>query len=246
VEAANKALSLDPNLAEAYNALGWIKFLADWDWPGAEAAMKRALELNPKDANAHTNYAALLSVLGCHDEAIRESERALQLDPLSDDANFTYASVLFGARRYDEALAQGERALEIDPEHRGRTLILTRIYNAKRMYDEAIAEYQKYRAKELAQVSPDVAYAYARSGRRAEAERILQNLLQKVDRPNGSYEVAFVYAGFDDKERALEWLEKAYNKRDNAMIHLKEDPEWDYLRTDARFIELLKRMGLSS
>ncbi|HKQ51527.1 MAG TPA: winged helix-turn-helix domain-containing protein, partial [Pyrinomonadaceae bacterium] len=116
VEAANKALSLDPNLAEAYDALGWLKFLADWDWAGAEVAIRRAIELNPNDPDAHSNYAALLSVLGRHDEAQREAERALQLDPTSSEVNFTYAHILFMGRRYDEALAQGERAYELDPD----------------------------------------------------------------------------------------------------------------------------------
>lgn len=245
VEAADKALSLDPNLPEAHNALGWIKFLTDWDWAGAEASLKRALELNPNSADIHTNYGALLSVLGRHDEALAQGERALQLDPVSSDVNFNYASFLFAARRYDQALAQGERALELDPEFAGRSLIVARVYNARGMYDEAIAAYEKRRGRERAEVSQDVAYAYARSGRRAEAERIIQNLLQRADRPSGSYSIAIAYAGLGDHERAFEWLERAYEKRDNAMIHLKVDPEWDTLRDDPRFADLLKRMRLT-
>ena len=244
IESADKALSLDPNLPEAHNALAWVKFLADWDWAGAEASLKRALELNPNSADIHTNYGALLSILGRHDEAIAQGERALQLDPVSSDVNFNYASFLFSARRYDQALAQGERALELDPEFGGRTLIVARVYNARGMYDEAIAAYEKRRGRERAEVSQDVAYAYARSGRRAEAERIIQNLLQRADRPSGSYAIAIAYAGMGDRERALEWLEKAYEKKDNAMIRLKVDPEWDTLRGDPRFTDLLKRMRL--
>jgi len=169
----------------------------------------------------------------------------LHLDPLSGDVNFTYASVLFAARQYDQALVQSNRALELDPEHRGRSLISARIYNTRGMYDEAIAEYEQRRGKESAQLSPDVAYAYARSGRRADAERMLQTFLKRADRPSGSYTIALVYAGLGDQERTLEWLERAYQKRDNAMIHLKVDPEWDSLRADARFTDLLKRMGLT-
>lgn len=244
VEAANKALSLDPNLTEAYNALGWIKFLADWDWPGAEAAMKRAIELNPNDVDAHTNYATLLSVTGRTEQAMKESERALQLDPVSEDVNFTYTNVLFEARRYDDALAQAKRAFDLDPEHPGRTFIITRIYNAKGRFDEAVAEYVKILGKEAAQAAPEVAYAYARSGHRGEAEHILQYFIQKADKPSVNYLIAMIYAGLDDKERALDWLERAYDKRDNLLIHLKVDPEWNDLRAEPRFIELLKRMGL--
>jgi serine/threonine protein kinase/TolB-like protein len=243
--AANKAVSLDPNLDEAHSALGWIKFLGDWDWPGAEQELRRAIELNPNNADARQNYASLLNVLGRHDEALGEIEQARQLDPVSSVIRDSYALILFHARRYDQALEQCRKALELDPQHRGAYFLLPRIYAAQSMFEQVIAEYEKHQGEEAKAWTLFAAYAHARLGHRAEAEKMIQILLPKASRTGASHMIALIYAGLGDKERALEWLEKAYQARDNQMIHLKVDPEWDTLRSEARFNDLLRRMRLA-
>jgi TolB-like protein/thioredoxin-like negative regulator of GroEL len=243
--AANKAVSLDPNLDEAHNALGWVKFLGDWDWPGAEQELRRAIELNPNNADARQNYADLLSVLGRHDEALGEIERARQLDPVSSEIIRSSASILYHARRYDQALERCRKTLELDPQHRGANSLLPRIYVAKSMFEQAVAEVEKRLGADAVKRFPYLAYAYVGLGRRAEAEEILQTSLKSTGARGARHLIAMVYTALGDEERALDWLEKAYQARDNRMIDLKVDPEWDSLRSDARFNDLLRRLGLS-
>ena len=243
MEAATKALRLDPDLDEAHNAMGWVKFLGDWDWSGAEASLRRATELSPNNADAHTNLAAVLISKGNLGDGLRESERALQLDPVSGDVNANHAYHLLFARRYDQALEQGRRLEGLDPYHPSLRLALTKIYIAISMFEQAIEEAKKQDAEDVRRM-PLLAAAYIGLGRRAEAEAILQTLLLNPGRPGGNCSIAIVYAALGDKEQALDWLEKAYQARDNQMIRLKVDPIWDSLRNSSRFSAILQRMGL--
>jgi DNA-binding winged helix-turn-helix (wHTH) protein/TolB-like protein/Flp pilus assembly protein TadD len=245
IEAAEKALKLEPNLVEAHSAIGWIKFLGDWDWAGAEASLRRAIEINPNHPEPRTNLSALLSVLGHFDESLQESETAIQLDPASTEYILQYAYNLLAARRYDQALEQIKKALEMEPGTVHLGSLLSRIYSIKSMYEQAITEFRKYPGAERTNKVSTLAYAYARLGKRVEAEEVLKGFLQRAGATGVNIEIARIYAGLNERDRALEWLEKAYQARDNQMIHLKVDPEWDSLRFDARFKDLLRRMKLA-
>lgn len=245
MEAANKALALDANLDEAHNALGFVKFLGNWDWAGAEQELRRAIELNPKNADARQNYCDLLSVLGRREEALDQIERARQLDPISDTILNSYASALFYARRYEQALEKCQMTLELDPQHRGASTLLPRIYLAQSKFDQAIAESKKRMGDTSAFSTLITAYANARLGRRADAESAIQ-LFKRTGESSSSHMIAMIYAGLNDKDRAFEWLERAFEARSNKLITLKVDAEWDNLRPDPRFDDLLRRMRLKA
>jgi DNA-binding winged helix-turn-helix (wHTH) protein/TolB-like protein/Tfp pilus assembly protein PilF len=241
--AANKAVSLDPELDEAHNALGWVKYLGQWDWPGAEQEIQRAIQLNPNNSQAHINYATVLSIQGKHEQALQESQVALRLDPSSGDIYYNYILHLYDARRFDEALAMTKKALQVDPEHPLWRWLIPRILVAQSRFDEAIAELKQRASEDDLKHAAALGYAYARSGRRAEAERVLDAALHRTGKPSNAA-IAFIYAGMDDKEHALDWLEKGYQDRDNIVTHLKVEPLFDNLRSEPRFKELLRRMRL--
>jgi serine/threonine-protein kinase len=236
--AATKALQLDDVLAEAHVALATPKMTYEWDWASAEREYKRALELNPNDANARRQYGLQLLYQGKFQESIREMRRSQDLDPLSARTSRDLSAVLYHARLYDQAIEECHKTLSLDPSYVRAYHTLGRAYLQKGMYTQAIAALTKL---------PDAAgagflgYANAVSGRRTEAMEILKKLKEK-DRSTG---VAIIYAGLGDKDRAFEWLEKAYE--DHAyLLTLKVNPESDPLRSDPRFDSLLRRMGLAN
>jgi TolB-like protein/Flp pilus assembly protein TadD len=239
-ELAEKALALDPNLAEAHFSLGLA--LADmFDWPGAEREMRRALELNPNYGLAHDQYAWVLLTHGRFDEALAEERKALELDPLSPLFNGSYAEWLTYARRWDEAYAQALRARELDSNFRGSTL--ARILYFKGDIAGAIAEYQSQTGR-----SPrdrTLAFAYVRAGERAKAEQILRDLDDGAKRSYVSpAERAYVYLALGEKEKALDWLERSYEEQDLECSMLKVEPTLDPLRGEPRFQALMKKVGL--
>jgi DNA-binding winged helix-turn-helix (wHTH) protein/TolB-like protein/Tfp pilus assembly protein PilF len=244
IAAANKALALDPNLDEAHNAMGWVRFLGNWDWAGSEVSLRRAIELNPNNADARINYSSLLITLGRFDEGLRESERAYQLDPVSGDVLLNYAYNLLLARRYDQAVERAARMTELDPHHPSLVRMLIHIYAGSSLFERAIAEADKLSSLDKEKQNPYLAAAYVAMGRRATAEALLQHLLSKAGSAGGNYSVAVAYAALGDKKHALDWLEKAYEARDNQMIHIKVDSTLDGLRDESRYVALLRRMGL--
>ena len=245
--AAEKALETDDTLAEAYVTLGYLKFFHDWDWAGAETEYKRAIEFNCNYATARNYFSICLVYMERFDEAFEQYKIALKLDPLSLPISSGLGWALYSARRYDEAIGQCEKTLELDPNF-GRThLYLGEIYVQKRMYEEAIAEFQK-----AAQLSGELwakvelAHAYAAAGRRGEAEKILDDLRDQPEPSNVSpYQMAIIYAGLGEKDRAFELLEKAYEQRNHGLVELKVEPMLDSLRSDPRFADLQRRVGLS-
>jgi DNA-binding winged helix-turn-helix (wHTH) protein/TolB-like protein/lipoprotein NlpI len=243
VEAANKAISLDPELDEAHNVLGWVRYLALWDWAGAEEEFQHAIKLNPNNSQAHINYATVLSTLGKHDQALQQSELALRLDPMSGDIYYNYTCHLYNARHYDEALSMAKKGVEVEPEHPLWGLIIPRIYLAQSKFQDAITELEKGRTGDNLRHTGVLGYAYARSGRQREAEKVLDTLLHSSRKQSNSA-LAFIYIGMDDKARALDMLEKALQERDNFMTHLKVESLFDNLRSEPRFQELLRRMHL--
>jgi serine/threonine-protein kinase len=243
--AANTALSLDPNLDAAHGAVGWIKFLGDWDWAGAEQELRRAIELNPSNADARQNYASLLDALARHDEALAAIEQARRLDPVSGEIIRSEALILYHAHRFDQALEQDRRAIASDPDDAYADFLMPRIYIARAQYEQVIAELGKQKRSEDLIWRLCAACAYSHLGRTREAEKALPTFLERAGRPGSSHSIALVYSCLGDKQRALEWLEKAYQARDNQMIHLKVEPMLDSLRGEAPFVALLRRMRLT-
>jgi serine/threonine-protein kinase len=245
--AAAKALEIDETLAEAHTSLGTIKFWFDWDWDGSEKEFKRAIDLNPNNADAHRSYAHLLSNLGRHGEAIAEMKRAREIDPLSLIINALEGLFLHYAQRDDEAIARLEKTFEIDPNYWVAHINLAKVYTGKRMYDEAIAELNK--AREFSGGNTEtislLGYALAISGKREPARATLNELHRlSAERYVPPYNIAMVYCGLDESDEALAWLEKAYDERDVRLTFIKVDPKWDKLRSDSRFAALSNRLDL--
>jgi TolB-like protein/DNA-binding winged helix-turn-helix (wHTH) protein/Tfp pilus assembly protein PilF len=245
-EAATKALALDSGLAEAYSALGYVNHY-NWDWSAAEQHFKRAIELNPSYANAHNVYASYLMSRGRVDESSAASNRARELDPFSLSISAQRGFLLENARRYGEAIEQLRAVIAMDPNHYQAHWILGHTYAANRQFDESIAAAQK--AVELSERTPGalgmLGLAYGLAGRKADATKILNELLElNRTRYVTPAALANVYIGLGDKEQAFVWLEKAYEERSNYIAYLKVFPLLDPIRSDPRFAELVRRVGL--
>ena len=245
--AATKALLLDPTLSEAHTSLAFALDLYAWDWNNAEREFQRALELNPGYATAHHWYAYHLMVVGRDDEGISEMRKAENLDPLSLIISAGLADVLCIAHRFDEASRQIQKTLELDANFAIAHFELGELLVQKHRPDAAIAEFQ--RAIELnghsGAFDANLAYAYALSGRAVDAQRIAGELEQLNER-NGSLEanIALIYVGLGDADGAISWLDKAYGDRFNPSIIVR--PEFDPLRSDPRFKDLMRRLGLGT
>jgi len=248
-EAAQKALEIDDTLAEGHASLAWVKTIYDWDRSGGEKEFQRAIELNPAYATAHFWHSLALASMGRSEEAIAEQRQALELDPLSLIINRVLALDFYYARRYDQAIEQEQLTLEMDSNFAFVHMELGQAYVQKSMYKEGIAEFEK----ELV-VSPrhpyalsGLGYAYAVAGRSAEAQKMLDQLNAVSEQ---KYVPAIsrvgVYVGLGDKEKAFEWLGKAYEDRSigSSFATIKMDPIYDPLRSDPRFTDLLRRMNL--
>lgn len=236
--AAQKAMAIDDTIAEAHAPLAHVIMLYDWDSATAEKEFKRAIELNPNYADARHWYSHLLLDQGRLEESLVQSMKALELDPLSKVMNVHLAEHYTAAHQYDRALEQLRKTLELDPTFAYAHRILGFVYEEKRMYPEAIAEFQK--ASDLA----DVAYIQAFSGNRTEALKILGQLIeQSKHRYVPAPAIAAIYVALGEKDRAFEWLEKALTER-SAGVGIEHNPRFDPLRSDRRFQDLLRRVGL--
>lgn len=243
---AMRALELDDSLAEAHTSLAFANMNYDWDWPAAEREFRKAIELNPNYANAHHWYGDYLSAAGQHEQAIAESRRALELDPLSPIINAWMGWRYYFARQFDKAIDQYRETLEIDPNFVPVHLVLGQAYEQKGMLKEAIAELEK--ASSLSQGAPlyasSLAHAYAVAGRRSEAETMLHQADERTQHAYvPSFHVAIMYAGLGRKDETIAWLERGYQERSAWMVWLKVDPRFDFVRSDARFQNLLLRLG---
>jgi eukaryotic-like serine/threonine-protein kinase len=245
-EAANKALEIDNDLAEAHVALGSVKHY-NWDWAAAEQEYKHAIELNPNYAQAHSGYGSFLVAKGRTDEAIAEANRAQELDPFSLGISSQRGFILENARRYDEAIEQLRRVIAMDPNNYQAHWFLGHTCAASGRFAEAIAASEK--AAALSRTPGALGFlgmCYGLSGRKAEANKILNELLElNRSRYVTPPALANVYIGLGDKDQAFFWLEKAYQDRSNYMAYLKVFPADDPLRSDPRLDNLLGRMGLA-
>jgi len=233
--AAEKALELDGNLAEAHASLGLIAPFNNWNWADAARHYERAIELNPNYATAHHWYAeGYLMPVGRADEAIAEMRKAQGLDPLSAVIATDLGKELYFVHKYDQALVELHRALELDPNFVSAHNWISDTLLEKRMYNDAIAELEKTKAvKEQRIYIRQTAYLYARMGRRAEARAALAKSLQlSKGKQVSSGAVALTYAALGDKDESFRWLEKAYTERSSFMTSLKYWAVFDPLRSD--------------
>jgi len=246
--AAAKALELDGNLAEAHTALALIAQNQDWDWRTSEKEYKRAIELNPNYATAHHWYAEHLMWMGRFDEALKESDKARQLDPLSLIIATDHGAILYFSRQYDGAIEQFRSVLQKEPNFDRAAAMIICAYVEKKKFAQALTEVQIVRR--LYGEGPWYwswrAYIYGRAGQIERARREVEKL-ENVSR-HEKREVAtmlWAHLGMGNKEEALADLEKAYSEHINILTLLKVEPGFDPLRSDPRFQDLLKRVGLS-
>jgi eukaryotic-like serine/threonine-protein kinase len=245
-EAANKALQLDPSLAEAHTALGVILTLFDYDWPAAETEFTRAIESNPNYAEAHHQYGWLLAYLGRNAEARKEMERAQQLDPLSlvigTDLNVPY----YLAREYDRSIEQSRKVLAFDPSFFLAHYTVGWASIQKRDYTTAVTELQKARSiEDKPWIIGTLGYAYAASGDTVRARAVLKELSQLAEhRQVNTFWLAMTHMALGERDQTFQLLDRCYEERSPWLAWLKVDPALDPLRSDPRFADLLRRMGL--
>src|SRR5262249_26420701 len=247
--AAERAIAIDDGLAEAHTALAYVRSYYDWDWPGAEQEFKRAIALNPNYATAHQWYGELLGYLERNDESLAERKKALTLDPLSPIITSELGLSYFEARQYHRAIEEFRKAAELYPDFSPAHNFLAMAYEYSGLYDQALLECQRaidlakrdrYLLLQLARIS-------ARAGKRAEARQLLAEITNGSEhRYFPRTHIAAAYIALGDKDRAFEWLEKGYRERDWGLPIIKTFPDFDEVRSDPRFSDLLKRMNLQS
>jgi tetratricopeptide (TPR) repeat protein len=246
-EAAEKALSIDQADAGAHLSLAIETEWYDWNWAVAEREFQRSIDLSRDNSEARAYYAWFLAALGRNGQALVEAKRSLQGDPLSSLANFAFGSVLFFARQWDAAIDQLRSARDLDPTFWIDACFLARVYEQKGRLPEAIAEFQ--RAVELgdnSETRSGLGHALALAGNSAEARKVLDRLKElSADDWVAPYNVAIVYAGLREKDQAFAWLDQAYKSRSYYLVqYLPTDTRLDGLRSDARFVQLRRRVGL--
>jgi serine/threonine-protein kinase len=246
-EAALKALALDDNLAEAHASLGQITAYYDYDFVTAEREYRRAIDLNPNYASAHQWLAEHLAATRRNEEALAEIRLALELDPMSVIMNRIYADILVDGRKFDEAIQQYKKTLELEPNFPTAHYFLGRAYEAKGMYDEAVKEYtvSSQLGTVMAGLMAKANDVYKKQGWNAYVQFNLEQLVENApERRFPPFMIATFYTKVGRKDEAIKWLEKGYEERDFRMTLLSVAFEFDGLRSDPRFRELVRRMGL--
>ena len=248
--AAQKALALAPQLAEAHLALANGPYEDNWEWSKSEAEFRKTLELGPNLARAHDWYGLLLSALGRQQEAIAHVQRAVELEPLNLHFNVSLGTAFWRARMYDRALEQDKRALELDPSFAGAHAALSATYYRLQRYEDCLVEWKK--ATALSGDPDNIAEyeaaqrGFAQGGPRGLRAAVLEENLRQ--RARGAYVdpgyLATLYARLGEKEQALHWLETALAEKSGGMFYIKVIPEFDPYRSDPRFHAIITKMGL--
>ena len=245
-EAALRALKLEPDLPDGHAMLGLARTFWDWDWAGAEESFTRALVLDARSAETRHLYSHLLAATGRIKEAIAQSRQALALDPLSDNVSHYLGRLHYFNRDFQSAAEQLHRAVELDPRNYWAHLFLALVYESEGRYAEAV----KHRARStlLGGASPEIVAKYqadyAREGYEPVRRRILEWESARTSLPLGSSSLALGWARLGERDKALAWLEKAFESHTRDLIYLKVEPSYDSLRGDPRFVAMLRRLGL--
>jgi TolB-like protein/DNA-binding winged helix-turn-helix (wHTH) protein/Flp pilus assembly protein TadD len=246
LDAAQQAVARGGGMAESHNALGGV-MIGLYNWSQAETELKRAIELNPSYSTEHRIYAALLVTLKRHEEAWEQISQAMRTDPLSLPNNAEVIRTLYYARDYDRAIEQANKAFQLDPNYYRNHFWLARVYAQKGMQVEAIAESEKVLAAmpDSSVGLTEYAYSLAVAGRQPEARKILQRLQEKSKHEFvPAYNFAIIHVALGESDKALDYLQKAYQERDWALMVLAVEPRLDPLRSDLRFRELLGKVRL--
>lgn len=246
--AAMNALAIDNNLAEAHASLACVRMMYERDWEGAEREFKRSIELNPNYVHAHNWYSHFLMAMGRFEESFAESRIALKLDPLDQGVNQYLGWHYLHAREYDKSIEQLKKTVEQNPDFCLAHITLGMAFELKSEFDEAIAEFRKAdQICKLAIIQGFIGYTYAMAGRRDEALQTLQALEERSKRSYvPPYVIALIYNALDNKSEAFDWLEKAYAAHNEWLNWLKVAPEVDNLRSDPRFLNLMRLLKLPS
>ena len=244
--AALKAISLDERNSEAHAYLGDVKRVLDWDLPGAEAELNRALQLDPNSATAHLFLALAVTTQGKFDEADTHRQAAIKGDPLSPIVSNFSAVLLLGRGRVDEAIAEATRTLQLDPAFVYENSVLAEAYEEKGMYSEAIELFKK--AKEMTGIPQSgLAVTYAKIGRESEARLVLEELKKlAATKYVAGEEIAAVYVALGEKDEAFKWLDRACEEHSGPLQGIAIRPVFRGLHSDSRYAELLKRIGLNA
>ena len=247
--AANKAIELDPSIAEGHAALALVEFYYDWNWKESEGEFRRAIELNPNYATAHQWYSYYLTAMLRFPEAVEQAEAAQQIDPLSLSINTSVATRYRHAGRLEDAVQLNRRTLEMDPSFVPAHFSLGAVYENQGASQQAIDEYKKVielRPADPAALSA-LGYIYARSGQKDEARKVLSQLTE-VSKQHyvSSFEFATIYAGLGDSDSSMLWLERSYGQRESQMPFLQSDERFNSLHSDPRYQNLVHRLGFSS
>jgi tetratricopeptide (TPR) repeat protein len=247
-DAALDAVKRDDGVAETHTSLAEVEFWCEWDWAGAEREARRAVELNPNFAFAWSSHGRYLLTMDRTNEALAATKRAVELDPLSFPIRWDRWLLLYLTGQYDGALEQCRKIEELYPTSDLGHMYCGDVEVQKGNLAEAIRELQEavtLSEGRNARTVAHLAYAYALAGRRNDAENLLAKLLEMSKQRYVQYVlVARVYAGLGQKQDAFEWLEKAYQVHGRDLLELKYDPRFGSLRSDPRFNDLLRRIGL--
>ena len=249
-EAASLAVQKDDRLPQAHGALGLAKLHYDWDFLGAEQEFKRALQLNPNNADIRHDYSHYLMAVGRLAESEAESKRAVELDPMGDALSSCLCWHSFAAHDYDQSIRIAEKSLTSQPDDPWELSILGWDYEQKRMPERAVAKFQK--AVEVTKDSPlfnsfylaALGHAYAMAGNRKEAEQIIKTLSSRTKAYSSPFDLALIYAALGEKDKAFELLDKAVAERSTFLVYANWEPRLDPLRSDPRFGRILSQIGL--
>jgi TolB-like protein/Tfp pilus assembly protein PilF len=238
---AEKALELEPNLADAHARMGWIKRIYDWDWEGADASYQRALALEPGNAYVINGAAVLASTLGRFDEAIALDHRAIELDPVRTSLYYSLGWYAWYAGLLDESITAYRKSLELNPQYPRAHMAIGCVYLTKGKPDSAMAEMDREAHPVWKMFG--LALVYHALGKEKEADAALAGYIKEYQ--NGwAYQIAEIYAYRNEKDKAFEWLERAYDQRDGGLSEMKGDPLLRNIEKDSRYAEFLKKMKL--